>query len=134
MPTFHRSVENNTIIIGVEVSIADGQPGHRFAAKVDTGATSTAVTSRVIQQLGSPAPIGRETFGTAGPESLEADVYGLHVAVPVDTQPVYLVGGLLAVAELPPDYQSSTHDVLLGMDLLKRFHITMWSGNFIMSN
>ena len=109
-------------------------PSHRFAAKVDSGATNTAVTHQVIQTLGFPNPIGRETYTTAGRELVEADVYGLHVAVPVDTTPVYLVGGLLSVAELPLEYQANTHDVLLGMDLLQRFHITMWNGNFIMSN
>ena len=48
MPTFHKRVENNTIHIQVEVSVAQGQQGHRFVALVDTGANTTAVTSRVV--------------------------------------------------------------------------------------
>lgn len=133
MPTFHRRVENNTIIIGVEVAIAEGQPGRRVGAKVDTGATVTSVTGRLVDTLGA-VPVGTGSFTPANGIPQEADIYGLHVAVPVGTEPVFLVGGHLTVVELPAEYQPADHDVLLGMDLLQRFHITMWSGNFIMSN
>ena len=135
MPTFVKRVENNTIHIQVEVALAEGQPSHRFVAKVDTGANRTAVTSRVIQRLGEPELIGRNTYTTAGREIVEASVYGLHVAVPVSTESgetIFVKGGALTVFELP--HQPTNYDALLGMDFLKRFHITMWGGNFIMSN
>ena len=135
MPTFHKRVENNTIHIQVEVSVAQGQQGHRFMALVDTGATTTAVTSRVVQMLGAPAAIGRSQYGTAGSEIVEANIYGLHVAVPVSTQAgetIFESGRALSVVELP--HQPLNYSVLLGMDFLKQFHITMWNSNFIMSN
>ncbi len=135
MPTFVKRVENNTIHIQVEVALAERQPSQRFVARVDTGATATAVTSKVVQRLGSPDSIGRNRYGTAGREIVEANVYGLHVAVPVSTESgetIFVRGGALTVFELP--HQPSDYDVLLGMDFLKRFHITMWDGNFIMSN
>lgn len=135
MPTFVKRVENNTIHIQVAIALAEGQPSHRFVAKVDTGATATAVTNKVVQTLGSPDAIGISKYGTAGSEIVEANVYGLHVAVPVSTESgetIFVRGGTLAVFELP--HQPTGYDVLLGMDFLKRFHITMWGGNFIMSN
>ena len=133
MPTFHKRVENNTIIIGVEVAIAEGQPGRRFGAKVDTGATVTGITGGLVNTIGAE-PVGTGSFTPANGIPEEANIYGLHVAVPVDTEPVFLVGGHLTVVELPEEYQPDDHDVLLGMDLLQQFHITMWNGNFIMSN
>ena len=43
-----------------------------------------------------------------------------------------MAGRELEVAELP--YQPDNFDVLLGMDLLMDFHITMHGGLFILSN
>lgn len=104
-------------------------------ALVDTGANRTAVTSRVVQMLGAPAAIGTSQYATAGSEIVEASIYGLHVAVPVSTQAgqtIFESGRALSVVELP--HQPRSYDVLLGMDILKQFHITMWDSNFVMSN
>lgn len=104
-------------------------------ALVDTGATHTGITNKVVRTLGTPATIGRGQYGTASGEVVEADIYGLHVAVPVSRQPgetLFVSGGALSVSEMP--HQPTNYDLLLGMDLLKRFHITMWDGVFIMSN
>ncbi len=40
----------------------------------------------------------------------------------------------LEITEFELPHQPTGYDVLLGMDFLKRFHITMWGGNFVMSN
>lgn len=135
MPTFTKRVENNTIRIQVEIALAEGQPGYRVMAKVDTGATTTAVTTSVIKILGSPNPVSRGSYGTAGREIVHTSIYGLYVAVPVSKgsgETIFMDGGPLTVFELP--YQPIDHDVIVGMDLLTRFHITMWDGNFVMSN
>ena len=49
MPTLVKRVENNRVLIQVAAAVeADGSElDHRFMALVDTGATVTAVTSRL---------------------------------------------------------------------------------------
>ena len=139
MPTFVKRVENNRVLIQVAAAVeADGSElDHRFMALVDTGATMTAVTSRLVEQVGV-APVGRSSFVPASGEPVETDLFGLHLAIPVDTPTdagdlhTFAVGGPLVVFELP--YQPLDYDVLLGMDVLSMFHITMHGGSFIMSN
>ena len=138
MPTFVKPVENNRVLIQVAAAVeADGSElDHRFMALVDTGATVTAVTSRLAQQVGV-APVGRSSFVPASGEPVETNLFGLHLSIPVDTPTgegdvhTFAVGGPLVVMELP--YQPPDYDVLLGMDVLSNFHITMHGGVFIMS-
>lgn len=139
MPTFVKHVENNRVLIQVLATVEpDGsEMENRFAALVDTGATITAVTSRLADQVGA-TPVGRRSFIPASGEPVETNLFGLHLSIPVDT-PIdegnvhtFAVGGPLVVMELP--YQPPDYDVLLGMDVLANFHITMHGGSFIMSN
>ena len=139
MPTFVKHVENNRVLIQVLATVeADSSElGHRFMALVDTGATVTAVTSRLAAQIGV-APVGRSAFVPASGEPVETNLFGLHLSIPVDTPTdegqvhTFAAGGALVVMELP--YQPPDYDVLLGMDVLANFHITMHGGVFIMSN
>ena len=139
MPTFVKQVENNRVLIQVLAAVEadDSALVHRFAALVDTGATMTAITSRLAAQIGV-APVGRGSFLPASGEPVDTNLFGLHLAIPVDTPTdegevhTFAVGGPLVVFELP--YQPPDHDVLLGMDVLANFHITMHGGSFIMSN
>ena len=138
MPTFVKHVENNRVLIQVAAAVeADGSElDHRFAALVDTGATMTAVTSRLVTQVGA-TPVGRSSFVPASGQPVETSLFGLHLTIPIDT-PIdegvhtFAVGGPLVAFELP--YHPADYDVLLGMDLLSMFHITMHGGAFIMSN
>ncbi len=139
MPTFVKSVENNRVLIQVATAVeADGSElDHRFMALVDTGAMITAVTSRLAAQIGA-APVGRRSFVPASGDPIETNLFGLHLAIPVDASTgegdvhTFASGGPLVVMELP--YQPPDYDVLLGMDVLAKFHITMHGGVFIMSN
>lgn len=139
MPTFVKQAENNRVLIQVLATVeADSaELDHRFMALVDTGATVTAVTGRLAAQIGA-APVGRSAFVPASGEPVKTNLFGLHLSIPVDA-PVgegrvhtFAVGGALVVMELP--YQPPDYDVLLGMDVLANFHITMHGGAFIMSN
>ena len=139
MPTFVKRVENNRVLIQVAAAVeADGSElDHRFMALVDTGATMTAVTSRLVGHVGA-TPVGRSSFVPASGEPVETNLFGLHLTIPVDTPTdegdvrTFAVGGPLVVFELP--YHPPDYDVLLGMDVLSMFHITMHGGVFIMSN
>ena len=86
MPTFVKQVENNRVLIQVAAAVeADGSKlDHRFAALVDTGATMTAVTSRLVTQVGA-TPVGRDSFVPASGQPMETNLFGLHLAIPVDT-------------------------------------------------
>lgn len=63
MPTFVKAVENSrgliqvTAKVGPDGSVAD----NRFAALVAPGLSTTAVTSRLAQQVGA-VPVGRRSF------------------------------------------------------------------------
>ena len=68
--------------------------------------------------------------------------YRVRLDIPIDSRTRMPDGGIqvqttlrgsdLEVALLP--YEPKNYDVLLGMDLLLRFHLTLYGGNFILSN
>ena len=139
MPTFVKHVENSRVLIQISAALEPGgsELDRRFAALVDTGAAMTAVTSQLVASVGA-VPVGRSSFIPASGDPVETNLFALHLAIPVDTPTVegevqtFAVGGPLVALELP--YQPLDYDVLLGMDVLANFHITMHGGLFIMSN
>ena len=149
MPTFDVPIsEDGTIILFVGVAVPntdspDVQPDlHRFRALVDTGATTTAVTQKVVDAVGAVA-FAKGRVIVANGEIVLVDRYRMMVAIPITTiqkiddknidKETYFSGGELAVLHLDNE-ESSGYDVLLGMDLLNKFHITMYGGHFILSN
>ena len=97
----------------------------------------TGVTSRLVAEIGS-VPVGRGAIVPASGDPIETTCFGLHLSIPVDQLSgdgkfrTFAVGRSVVAFELP--YQPSDYDVLLGMDVLGDFHITMQGGLFIMSN
>lgn len=85
MPTFVKRVEDNRVLIQVAAAVqVDGSElDHRFMALVDTGATVTAVTSRLAAQVGVD-PVGRSAFVPASGDPVETNLFGLHLSIPVD--------------------------------------------------
>ena len=105
MPTFMGQVAGRRILLQVYVGPAGEvpPPTDPVTALVDTGATISGITPRLVKRLG----LKKETYGK-GNISLD-------------------------VAELAlPD--SIGFDVLLGMDFLHPFHLTLYKDNFILSN
>ena len=139
MPTFVKRVENNCVLIQVAAAVTADRstPDHRFTALVDTGAMMSAVSPRLARRVGV-APLGRMPFVPATGQPVETNMFGMFLAIPVETPTVdgdvrtYAAGLPLTVFELP--YQPDDFDVLLGMDMLASFHITMHPGSFVMSN
>lgn len=132
MPTFSHPVRNNTIHIGVSVAVADAPASaHRFDALVDTGAQGTMVSDRVVARTNA-RPVGRSAYLPASGIPVATNLYAVHMWIPVDIpDDPYNFGGPLAVREL--SYQPEGYDVILGMDMLCRCHITMHGGRFVMS-
>lgn len=148
MPTCNVEIsEEGTFILFVDVAVPDPKDEdpafHRFRALVDTGANATSVTQNVVDTVGAVA-FGKGRVTVANGETVQVDRYRLIVVIPITTHQIndedgnvheetYVSGGELAVLHLDNE-DSSGYDVLLGMDLLSKFHITMFGGHFILSN
>ena len=99
------------------------------------------ISKKVVDAVGLQV-IGHMPITPVTGEPFNADKYRIRLDIPIDSaislpggkvgqQPV-LRGKDMEVAMLP--YQPTNHDVLLGMDLLTAFHITMYENGFILSN
>lgn len=84
------------------------QNHHKYLAIWDTGATQSAITSRVVQECGL-IPIGRITVNTAnGPR--DANVYLINILLP---HGVTVAGISATEADVAGDI-----DMLIGMDVI----------------
>lgn len=141
MPTVVVQVSNERVLLRVAVAVPSERgdsDSHEFGALVDTGAQCTMVSRRVVDRIDA-AQIGVRQFMPASGQPQSTPVYELSVAVAIsemgaDGSPTFTFarGGTVPVLLLPfdpPDY-----DVLLGMDILANYHITMCSGLFVLSN
>ena len=108
-----------------------------YLALLDTGASITLVTPRVVGDL-QLAPI-RPTrlVGVSG--EIDTYQYWARVDIPIghrvtgrDDPERFLMGKPLSVARLP--YQPKNYDVILGMDFIGIFHITLFRNRIILSN
>ena len=99
------------------------------------------ITERVVAALQAES-IDVRPFLAANGESQDTEVFRLRVDIPIRQQAiladgrrgerVHAVGMDLEVMRLP--FQPTNYDILLGMDFLSAFHITMWNGVFVISN
>ena len=100
---------------------------HRYLALVDTGANTTAITSRVLDDCALPV-IGQteHPVATAGGMT-KSHEYGLSLALELDSveppsQSVQISQFLKVLIASP----AADCDVLLGMDCLRHFLIVAW--------
>ena len=138
MPTFTKQVENNRVLIQVAAGVSDSDMVHRFMALVDTGAQEVSRDeqgrckdrSRIhrprLDSSRQRHPGGNQPIRTSSCDPCQC------TPRTTDAHTLYVAGRPLVVFELP--YQPPDYDVLLGMDVLSLFHITMYSGMFVMSN
>ena len=118
---------------------------------VDTGASSTCISQEYADEL-ELIPIGKASIATAG-NNCDVNRYKIDFAIPVATtilQPTETEDGELNVEQIVigEDHWAHTQhkvysiptidkdrgfDVILGMDILSRMHITMFNGQIIMS-
>ena len=138
MPSFEQQVADNRIIIGVALSRGAGEPPLPFNALLDTGAQVTAISPKVVQSL-QLVPTGPLSLTVASGDPVDTFQYRARVDIPIDYNAIhssgpqrFLMGNQLSVAGLP--YQPDGYDVLLGMDLIGVFHITIYRNRIILSN
>ena len=135
MPTLSATVVNGTIIteVGVSLLVPDPvQPFRVYNALVATGASDSVVSPRVVSELKSlPIAQGQYLSDTGTPH-----LSAIH-ALSLSIFPENLPSGQKAhtnwepyrLMELP--YQPRNFDILLGMDILKAFHITIQGHEFL---
>lgn len=144
MPTIILPVENDeiriTAILGV---MGDGSDMHAYEGIVDTGAQMTGITRTAAERLGVHA-VGQEyVVGIEGKPTL-VPVFRIMIGIGVPatevggqgefvSEGIHVSGGPLKVMLLE-DWNDDSADVLLGMDMLASFHITMFGGRCILSN
>ena len=128
MPSFSGQVVNGKIILNVGVGPPQGPPGspsgvaHWFKALIDTGATISAISSQVVEVVGLESSEWEDITGVHGTQSTAIQT------------PFHKVAPMLRVAELAMDSAVTGYDVLLGMDFLRLFHLTLYNDTFILSN
>lgn len=143
MPTFSGTVKNRQIIF-VTVASISGDPNSQkkaYSSLLDTGAQGTCVSQRVAQELGLVS-IGTAEIIPVNGQSILTEKYRIRLDIPITSGVVLrdgkeipettLRGFDVDVALLP--YQPQTYDVLLGLDFLSGFHVTMYGGTFILSS
>ena len=138
MPSFEQEIVNNQIIITVNVSTGPGQPAVSYRALLDTGAQVTVVSPRVIRDLGL-APIQPMQLGGISGTPIQTYQYRARVDIPIGHRvsgspypATFLMGNDLWVAGLP--HQPTDYEVLLGMDFIGIFHITLYGNRITLSN
>ena len=112
-------------------SIDDGGLGKTYNALLDTGAQSTMVSPKVVEEADLKA-IGYIDIVPVSGDSIRTPKYRAHLTIPYsESNMVIRFGDELEVAQLP--FQPGNFDILLGMDFLTRFHFTMYGDFFILS-
>ena len=128
MPTFQAKVDDGQIILDATI----GDPPTLYSALLDTGAQSTMVSPKVVKEACLTA-IGYAQVVPVSGEPIRTRRHRVKLGIPVKQgSAVLLAGGELEVAELP--FQPTNFDILLGMDFLMAFHVTLYGGSFILSN
>lgn len=142
MASFSRLIENGQIIFIATVSIpGDEDQNVSLHALMDTGAQQTMISDKVVQAL-KIAPTGQiEIIPVTGSPAL-TDKFRVRLDIPISmgmALPNGMVGhhNVLTGMELEVGklfYSPPNHDILIGMDFLAAFHITMYAGQYILSN
>ena len=142
MPTFKVGIKDNRIIFYITVSApsSDSQSGETYQALLDTGAQGTMVTEKVIQEVGLES-VGVADITPASGKQFTAGRYAARLDVPIisrhkrpdgtDEVERFLRGMEIEVVALPYDPQA--YDILLGMDFISAFHLTIFGGEATLS-
>jgi predicted aspartyl protease len=143
MATFVGTIQNGQPLLKAVATILPNDQQAKsggFVALIDTGSQGTLVSPEVVTKL-NPIPIGISGFTVANGQSVDANKYRIGIAIPIEritqssniiNRDIVISGLNLDVLELP--YRPPNYDILLGMDFLQGFHITLFGNQFILSN
>lgn len=140
MPTFRGTIVDRQVLLTVHVAqpSADPEQGAEvvpFRALLDTGATITSVSRKVVDAIRLAPASWLPLTGIHG--TVDTPTYIVNITEPVpspagETSHTFSRGANMEVALL--NIQPENFDVLLGMDLLESFHLTIHADRFILSN
>ena len=145
MPTFTTPVIENQIIFVSTVSVPPTpiapSPEQKFYRTLfDTGAQCSMISPKVASEL-QLKTIGDSSIVPVSGKAVQAPRYRVRLDIPIESkrslpggkiEPFTDLRGLeLEVAELP--YQPIGYDVLMGMDFIEPWHITIQGGHLILS-
>ena len=99
------------------------------------------ISQKVVDDVGLQA-IGHMPITPVTGKQFDANKYRIRLDIPIESA-ISLPGGDIGkhqvlrgkdmeVALLP--YDPANHDILIGMDLLMAFHMTIYGAHFILSN
>ena len=143
MPTLSIVTKNNQFIFQSTVSMPTSFTKRKvYGALLDTGAQISMISPKIVSEV-QLKTIGDAFVTPVNGEVIQTPRYRVRLDIPIDSirslpggkiEPFTdLRGQELEVAELP--YQPTGYDVLMlmGMDFIALWHITMQGGHLILS-
>ncbi|MXW31620.1 MAG: hypothetical protein F4100_03680 [Rhodothermaceae bacterium] len=134
MPSFVVEIHDNQAFLDSLVgSRGSAASPEIFTAQLDTGAQRTLISEKVVNLLGL-VPTDTVPISSVSGQVTDTDEFHVHIGIPIPTgtSSVFTSNTSLSMLLLP--YQPSKFDVLLGMDFLTNFHITLFGKRIIISN
>ena len=138
MPSFMGNVTARQILLNVAVARPGETPSRNqmVTALLDTGATISGVTPQLVERLGLVGT-GEWVNVSSAHGVQETPTYRVSMVLPISASSTeaYVRGQhsmLVSELAMGPDLQN--FEVLLGMDFLEPFHLTLYRQNFILSN
>ena len=147
MATFAGKTIDRQIILVVWVTVSGDQQGwtspKAHNALLDTGAQGTMISKKVVNEIGL-IPSGFFPIAGVTGSSITTEKYKVRIDIPILSEIRLPDGGVytdsilrgkdIDVALFPDSFKPEAFDVLLGMDFLSAFHLTMVGDMFILSN
>lgn len=124
-------IRRGQIVTEVELATAVPGEGAQFAGLIDTGAQESGVSERVIDRLAVTAPLAPDKYSRIAPlggSPVETPAYRLWMGLrfeDVASEPSF-GGGFGSFWQIPR--QPEGFDVLVGMDIIERFSVSIDSG------
>ena len=144
MPTYRGSIEKRQLLLNVLVSNPTTNKTRSYRALLDTGATISSISPKVLEELELSSDGWMPVGGVHGDQDLPTCSVGLHVPITELSQGQQQQPGQQQLTTTSRGYsrmkvtimgkKADTFDVLVGMDLLQDFHLTVAKGQFIISN
>ena len=139
MPTFRGALDGRQILLSVWVSnpSPDANIANSYRALLDTGATISAISPKVLAELQLSQDGWMPIDGVHATDDLPTCTVGIHVPITElshdQRPPQTMVRGQNRMKVTIMGHQPNTFDVLLGMDLLYEFHLTVYQDQFVIS-